>query len=87
MNRTGFNPAAACVHESDGFHQHEYTVGNQTVIENLHAWMDGHRAQWPDAADNEIRLGQTHRPFRGSAVEAWQSLTDSPMPTATCGVA
>ncbi len=75
---------AVCVTESDGYHTHEYSYGNQTVVENLHAWMDEHRANWPGSADHEIRLGQTCRPWHGTPVEAWQTLTDQPMPTVAC---
>jgi hypothetical protein len=73
-----------CVTESDGFHTHEYQAGAHTVVEHLHSWMDEHRANWPDAADVDIRLGQRETPFHGSVGEAWAELTDEPRPGVTC---
>lgn len=78
--------AARCVTESDGFHTHEYTAGNQTVVEHLHAWMDEHRRNWPDAADVYIVLGQAEKPHYGTVDQAWAELAEQPRPVVNCEV-
>lgn len=82
-------PTVECVHESDGYHAHVYTVTEGTrrirIEHHHHEWMDDHKRLYPHVKDVDAHERYTPLGYWDTVEEAWKALgVAGEIPPVTC---